>query len=171
MINKKNEKVYFKEIINLSRNNNVYLEEIRKCYNFFVKKGFSLNKKIVNKKNHKLWFKIFLKNKFDKLILAVDKNKNFLGYVRTKKYYNYFIISIAITPKKQKRNIASQLLNKIIKKTEFKSAKFIAIVKKKNTNSLNFFKRNNFRSFKTNSIFFKDHIKNNQLFIFRKKKF
>ena len=162
------EKIYFKEITNLKNVNSIYLEDIRKCYNYFVKKNFFLNKKTVDKKNHRLWFDKFLKNKFNKIIVAVDKNKNFLGYVRTQKYYTNFIISIATTPKKHKRNIASRLLKKIINKNKFKSAKFIAIVKKKNINSFNFFKKNRFSTFKTNLLFFKNQSISNHIFVLKK---
>jgi len=79
------------------------------------------------------------KKKFDKIYIATNSKEQFLGYVRSKKYYNYFFISIAMDPMAQNRNIASKLLNKLVIKTNFTSPKFIAIVKKKILNLLIFF--------------------------------
>ena len=66
-------------------------------------------------------------------------------------------------PMAQNRNIASKLLNKLIIKTNFTSPKFIAIVKKKNTKSINFFHKNNFKITDIKSDIFKKFYKNKNL--------
>lgn len=163
------DKIEFKEITKLKKNQNFFFDEIRKCYNFFVKKNLFLNNHIVSEKDHKIWIRNLLKNKSERMILAIENKKTFLGYIRAKKYYNYFIISIAILPKIQKKKIGSKLLKKLIEHTKERSAKFIAIVKKKNIHSREFFKKNKFKMFESELTFFNKFSKKNYIFIFSKK--
>ena len=142
---------------------NLYLENIRSCYNHYVIKNLFFTKNLVNKMDHEIWFQKLKKKKFDKIYIATNSKEQFLGYVRSKKYYNYFFISIAMDPMAQNRNIASKLLNKLIIKTNFTSPKFIAIVKKKNTKSINFFHKNNFKITNIKSDIFKKFYKNKNL--------
>jgi len=145
---KKNNVTNFK-IFDLKKLNhesrNIFLEQIRKCYNYYVAKDLFFTKNIVDKKSHKRWYKNFTKRKFDKILIALSSNNKFLGYVRSRKYYNYFFVSIAVISSKQNKNVASKLLNNLILKTKFKSPKFFAIVKKRNIKSFNFFIKNNFK--------------------------
>jgi L-amino acid N-acyltransferase YncA len=145
---KKNNITNFK-ILDLKKLNHkqkdIFLEQIRICYNYYVEKDLFFTKNVVDKKSHKRWYKNFTTKKFDKILIALSLNNKFLGYVRSRKYYNYFFISVAISNTKQNKNIATKLLSNLILKTKFKSPKFFAIVKKKNIKSFNFFIKNNFK--------------------------
>lgn len=150
---KKNNITNFK-ILDLKKLNHkrkdIFLEQIRKCYNYYVGKDLFFTKSVIDKKSHIRWYKNFTKKKFDKILIALSSNNKFLGYARSRKYYNYFFISVAISNTMQNKNIATKLLINLILKTEFKSPKFFAIVKKKNIKSINFFIKNNFKKTDTN---------------------
>ena len=139
-----NFKIFDLKKLNLTRRD-IFLEQIRKCYNYYVGKDLFFTKNFIDKKSHKKWYKNFTKKKFDKILIAASLNNKFLGYVRSRKYYNYFFISVAVIGNKQNKNVASKLLKNLILKTKFKSPKFFAIVKKKNIKSFNFFTKNNFK--------------------------
>lgn len=161
------------KILNLKtvnkKNFKVYFEEIRNNYNLLSIKNLNISKKIVDRKKHFLWYSKIKKNKLENILIALEK-KRFLGYVRTKKYYNHFIISISVKPKLKNKGIGTALLKKIIKKTNLNSAKFVAIIKKDNKVSIKFFYKNSFVKYKTNLKFFKSNMLKNTVIMILKQK-
>ena len=161
------------KILNLKtvnkKNFKVYFEEIRNNYNLLSIKNLNISKKIVDRKKHFLWYSKIKKNKLENILIALEK-KRFLGYVRTKKYYNHFVISISVKPKLKNKGIGTALLKKIIKKTNLNSAKFVAIIKKDNKVSIKFFYKNSFVKYKTNLKFFKSNMLKNTVIMILKQK-
>ena len=146
------------KLINLF-NSNLYLddaEEIRKNYNLNVKNGLTNTKNIISKADHLNWLQDQKKKK-SKIFVAKELNKMFIGYIRSEKFKKYQIISISLKNKYRKQKLGSMILNRYIKKFQFANLSFLAIVKKNNIKSINFFKKNNFKIINISEI------KNNKL--------
>lgn len=161
------------KILNLKKINKkkfqIYFEEIRNIYNFLSEKNLNTSKKLVDAKEHYRWYSKIKKKDLENILIAVEKKK-LLGYVRTKKYYNNFIISIAVKPKSENKGIGTLLLKKVIKKSNSNSSKFIAIIKKENEKSIKFFYKNSFVKYETDLKLFKNNIfKNNVILILKQK--
>ena len=120
-------------------------EQIRKCYNFYVKKNLTNSKKIIKKAEHLNWLEYEKKKINSKIFVVEDLKKNFIGYIRSEKIRKYNLISISLKKTYQKKNMGSMILKNFINTFKDKNASFLAIVKKKNIHSLNFFKKNNFK--------------------------
>lgn len=161
------------KILNLKtinrKNFQIYFEEMRNNYNITSKKNLNISKKIVDPEEHFRWYSKIKKNNLENILIALEK-KRFLGYVRTKKYYNHFIISISVKPKLKNKGIGTVLLKKIIKKTNLNAAKFIAIIKKDNKVSIKFFYKNSFVKYKTNLKFFNSNLLKNTVIMILKQK-
>lgn len=121
-----------------------YAEDIRKSYNLNVKNGLTNSKNIVSKADHLNWLENQKKKKSN-IFIAKEINKKFIGYIRSEKLKKYHIISISLKNKYRKQKIGSIILNRFIKKFKFDNLTFLAIVKKNNIRSINFFKKNDFR--------------------------
>lgn len=110
-------------------------------YNENVKNGFFFNKKKINFSNHHTWYESYINNKDNFFFIGYINNVKF-GYIRFKKN-KFYEVSIAIKKIYFKKKLGSKLLSKSIKISKIKTYIF-AKVKKTNTNSYFFFKKNNF---------------------------
>lgn len=110
-------------------------------YNENVKNGFFFNKKQINFSNHHTWYESYINNKDNFFFIGYINNVKF-GYIRFKKN-KFYEVSIAIKKIYFKKKLGSKLLSKSIKISKIKTYIF-AKVKKTNTNSYFFFKKNNF---------------------------
>lgn len=105
----------------------------------------SLDKSAINLDDHKKWFAYQINSK-NRLYVIKKKNKK-IGYLRLNYISkNLFEVSIAIIREFQKKNIGTFALQLVERKNPEKS--FQAKVLNKNINSVNFFKKNNYKVFK-----------------------
>ena len=133
LINLFNSKFYFN-----------YAEDVRKCYNLNVKYGLTNSNNLVLKKQHMKWLE-YQKKKNSKIFIVHELNKKFMGYIRAEKIRKYYLISISLKHKYKKKNIGTTVLKKFLNKFKFQNFSFLAVVKKNNLNSVNFFIKNNFK--------------------------
>lgn len=124
---------------------------IFKLYNFYVRKKIYNSINEVKITEHRKWFTTAMQDFFLKLTY---KNNN-CGYIRIEKSNNIrktFIISIALKKQYIGKGFGKKLLktaiSKFYKKKNNRKNKLIALVKKNNIISLNFFLKNNFKEIK-----------------------
>ena len=130
------------KIFNATKKDELFFFELRNKN--YIKK-ISINKSKINIRNHKKWFLDQLKSK-NKLFVIKKLRKN-IGYLRLNYISkNLFEVSIAINKKFHNKNIGTIALNQVEKK--FLEKSFEAKVLYKNKNSVNFFKKNNYKIFK-----------------------
>ena len=107
----------------------------------------SFNSDIITYEKHKEWFFKKLNNKKDLSLIILD-NKTKVGVIRYEQGEFYYEISISILPKYQLLNIGSDAL--ISSEKYLKKAMIISKIKKNNSKSLNFFKKNGYMSISEN---------------------
>ena len=91
----------------------------------------SLNKKLINFKDHTKWIINFLKKK--NIIYSIFKDKKFIGYIRLENKKNIYNVSWALDKKYHSKGIIKKSL---VKATNNKKNVYYAIVKKNNTASI-----------------------------------
>ena len=107
----------------------------------------SFNSDVITYEKHKEWFFKKLNNKKNLFFIILNK-KTKVGVIRYDKKEFYYEISISILPKYQLLNIGSDAL--ISSENYLKKAMIISNVKKNNTKSLNFFKKNGYMAISEN---------------------
>ena len=118
-----------------------------KLHNQNVLKEKFFSKEKVDLKEHKIWFG----NKINEKMLFICSFKDKIGYVR----YDYInkktlSVSIAIKDKYKRKGFGKQMLIKTLKKKKISKFNIIAIIKKQNLVSKNFFLDSGFKFFKKN---------------------
>jgi RimJ/RimL family protein N-acetyltransferase len=122
---------------------------------------FSANAKLVNKENHKKWFKKYLsdpRTKFYMGYLIKKDEKKKIGVVRFDIKIKYALVSINLNPRMRGKKLSSILLSVAIKKfLRFKKIKLVAQIKNNNFASISCFLKNNFSFFKSKNqyVFYK----------------
>ena len=101
----------------------------------------SFNSDVITYEKHKEWFFKKLDNKKDLFFIILNKKAK-VGVIRYDKKEFYYEISISILPKYQSLNVGSDAL--IRSENYLKKAMIISKVKKSNSKSLNFFKKNGY---------------------------
>lgn len=117
----------------------------------------SINSKIINKKEHKIWFKKKINNKKNFFFIIKSQNLENIGIVRYD--FENILGYVSINIQKKFRNLGYG--TKILKKTEKlikKNVVLVAFVKKNNTSSEKIFIKNKYKI-----------LKNGKLLIFYKK--
>lgn len=107
----------------------------------------SFNSDVITYEKHKEWFFKKLNNKKSLFFIILNK-KTKAGVILYDKKEFYYEISISILPKYQLLNIGSDAL--ISSENYLKKAMIISNVKKNNTKSLNFFKKNGYMAISEN---------------------
>jgi ribosomal protein S18 acetylase RimI-like enzyme len=107
----------------------------------------SFNSDVITYEKHKEWFFKKLNNKKNLFFIILNK-KTKVGVILYDKKEFYYEISISILPKYQLLNIGSDAL--ISSENYLKKAMIISSVKKSNTKSLNFFKKNGYMAISEN---------------------
>jgi len=107
----------------------------------------SFNSDVITYEKHKEWFFKKLNNKKSLFFIILNK-KTKVGVILYDKKEFYYEISISILPKYQLLNIGSDAL--ISSENYLKKAMIISNVKKNNTKSLNFFKKNGYMAISEN---------------------
>lgn len=110
----------------------------------------SFNSKIIKKKDHNQWF---LENYSKNYYYTCFKGPTKIGYIRGDICGDIINISIVIDQKYQNKKFASICFNLFEKKIR-KNSIFIAKMRSKNTNSINFFKRNEFIKLNSQKSFY-----------------
>ncbi len=124
---------------------------ILKLYNFYVRKKIFNSLNEVKLTEHRKWYAKAMQDFF----LKLSYGDNNCGYIRIEKSNSIkesFEISIAIKNQYIGKGFGKKLLktaiSKFYKKKTNRKNKLIALVKKKNIISLNFFLKNNFKEIK-----------------------
>ena len=112
---------------------------------------FSKNKKIIKFQDHLEWLKKFKINKNNKFFIFLSKNNSRVGYVRFKIQGKSAYVSIATTKKFRAKGVSKNMLLSAEKKMKVKN--FIAVVNKKNVNSISLFRSLNYYRFKSQGNF------------------
>ncbi len=114
----------------------------------------SLNKKILDFKDHEKWFRAKI-NDDNVYFLIASKNKEEISYIRFDISTIETTININLNPKFRNKNLSFELLNKSIKKfNKNKKTKYLkAHINNKNIASKKIFEKNNFQFYKNISNF------------------
>ena len=132
--------------------------------NNILNRKFSFQSKFIKLSEHKKWFNENFKKKYYYTILC-DKKKT--GYIRGDCVSDTIYISIAISAKFRKKNIATKCFKLFERKINDNSILF-AKVKKQNINSIKFFERNKFSLLKKERnvlTFYKIHHKDYEKYL------
>lgn len=123
-----------------------------KLHNQNVLKDKFFSKEKVGLKDHKIWFK----KKINEKMLFICTFEDKIGYVR----YDYIdkknlSISIAIIDKYKRKGFGKKMLIKTLKRKKISKFNIIAVIKKQNLISKNFFLDSGFKFFKKNTYIIK----------------
>tara|TARA_Y100000591_G_scaffold327694_1_gene352689 strand:+ start:1195 stop:1701 length:507 start_codon:yes stop_codon:yes gene_type:complete len=138
-------------------------------HNFYVSKNLFASRKKILFKDHLSWFtKNYIKKKINVIYIAHIKKKK-IGYVRLEKLKdNIFEVSLALNFDFIGKGHGTKMLQKVLKIfLKNKNSAIVSKVKKKNYNSVNCFKNNNFLKVRYNSRIF-NYVKNHNKFLFFK---
>jgi RimJ/RimL family protein N-acetyltransferase len=125
---------------------------------------FFFNSKNIKFSEHKEWFEKNFKKKY---YFTLFYNKKKIGYIRGENFNDIIYISIAMSTKFRKKNIASECFKMFEKKINDNSI-LLAKVKKKNINSIKFFEKNKFSLLKKEKnilTFYKVHHKDYEKYL------